>query len=68
MVLIKIDSIANLLKPMKNHSDPELIRTYDILVKQLLHAGITPRKQVISNVISKNTIEHITVTYHFQLN
>ena len=54
MVLVKIDSNAILVEPMKSRKDAEMIRAYDVLVKRLQQANIHPRKHVLDNEISDN--------------
>ena len=45
MVMVKIDSNAILLEPLKSRHDHELIRAYDTLMSRLLHCGV----QISSN-------------------
>ena len=54
MVLVKIDSNAILVEPMKSQKDAEMIWAYDVLVKQLQQLNIHPRKHVLDNKISEN--------------
>ena len=41
MVMVKIDSNAILVKPMKSRKDEEMIRAYDALLARLRQAGST---------------------------
>jgi hypothetical protein len=67
MVLVKIDSNAILIEPMKSCKDAEMIRAYDVLVQRLLAANIHPQKHVLNNKILDNMKLHIKETYKFQL-
>ncbi len=49
MVLVKIDSNAILVEPMKSHKDTEMIQAYNSLLLQLKRAGIIPKKHVLDN-------------------
>jgi hypothetical protein len=52
MVIVKIDSSAILVEPIKNRKDAELIRAYEKLLARLKQAGVTPRKHVLDNEVS----------------
>jgi hypothetical protein len=59
MVLIKNDSSAILIEPMKSHKDAKMIWAYDVLVQRLLAASIHPQKHFLNNEISDNMKLHI---------
>jgi hypothetical protein len=67
MVMVEIDSNAILVEPMKSRKENEMIRTYDVLVKQLQNASIHPRKHVLDNKISANMKDHIKKEYKFEI-
>ena len=67
MVLVKIDSNAILVKPMKSRKDTEMIRAYDVLIQRLQQANIHPQKHVLDNEISDNMKQHIKEKYKFEL-
>ena len=52
MVMVKIDSSAILVEPIKQHSDAKLMRAYMALMLRLHPAGVTPRKHILDNKIS----------------
>ncbi len=62
MVMVKIDSNAILVEPMKSRKDEEIIRAYDALLARLQQAGNTPQKHVLDNEVSDNMKHHIQVT------
>jgi len=62
MVMVKIDSNAILVEPMKNRKEEEMIRAYDALLAQLRQAGSTPQKHILDNKVSNNMKHHIQVT------
>ena len=43
MIMVKIDSSAILVKPMKSQNDTEMIRAYNALLLRLKQAGISPK-------------------------
>jgi hypothetical protein len=49
MVLVKINSNAILVEPMKSRKDAEMIRAYNALVLCLKRAGIIPKKHVLDS-------------------
>jgi hypothetical protein len=59
MVLVKIDSNAILVEPMKSRKDVEMIQAYNVLLLRLKRAGIIPKKHVLDNKVSKNMKNHI---------
>ena len=67
MVMVKIDSNAILVEPMKSCTDAEMIRTYDVLLHRLKQVGIVPRKQVLDNKVSENIKNHIRNTHRFNM-
>ncbi|KAL7502169.1 hypothetical protein ACHAXN_000208 [Cyclotella atomus] len=67
MVMVKIDSNAILVEPMKSRKDAEIIRAYDTLILRLKRAGISPKKHVLDNEISENMKNHIRDDCQFQL-
>ena len=62
MVLVKINSNAILVEPMKSRKDAEMIRAYNALLLRLKRAGIIPKKHVLDNKVSKNMKNHICNT------
>ena len=52
MVLIEIDSIAILVKAMKNCTTDKMIHAYQVLVDRLRSTGITPKMQLLDNKCS----------------
>ncbi len=54
MVLVKIDSNAIIVEPMKSRKDAEMIRAYSALSLRLTRAGIFPKKHVHDNTLSEN--------------
>ena len=59
MAMVKVDSNAILVKPLKSCKDAKLIHGYKSLLLQLQQAGIVPRKHVMDNKISKAMKDHI---------
>ncbi len=51
MVLVKIDSNAILVEPMKSRKDAEMIQAYNALILWLKRAGIIPKKHVLDNKV-----------------
>ncbi len=51
MVLVKIDSNAILVEPMKSRKDAEMIQAYNALLLRLRRAGIIPKKHVLDNKV-----------------
>ena len=67
MVVVKINSNAILVKPMKSHKDAEMIRAYDALLNQLKQVGIVPKKHVLDNKVSENIKNHIRDMHRFNM-
>ena len=59
MIMVEIDSSAILVKPMKSQKDAEMIRAYNALLLRLKQAGISPKKLVMDNEVSKTMKSHI---------
>ena len=59
MIMVVIDSSAIRVKPMKNRKDANMIRAYNTLLFQLKQAGISPKKHVMDNEVSKTIKSHI---------
>ncbi len=59
MIMVKIDSSAILVEPMKSRKDAEMIRAYNALLLHLQQAGIVPKKHVMDNEVSENMKNHI---------
>ncbi len=59
MVMVKINSNAILVEPMKSRKDEEMIRAYNALLLQLKWAGIVPKKHILDNKVSDNMKNHI---------
>jgi hypothetical protein len=49
MVLIKIDSNANLVEAMKTRTTGEIIRAYQVLMDRLCSVGVTPKMHILDN-------------------
>ncbi len=64
MVLVKINSNAILVEPMKNRKDAEMIWAYNALLLRLTRAGIFPKKHVLDNKVSENMKNHICNTWN----
>ncbi len=47
MVMVKINSNAILVGPMKSHKDEEMIQAYNALLLRLKRAGIVPKKHIL---------------------
>jgi hypothetical protein len=62
MVMLKIDSNAILVEPMKNRKDAKMIQAYNALLLLLKWASIVPKKHVLDNEVSKNMKNHICDT------
>ncbi len=62
MVMVKGNSNAILVEPMKNHKDDKMIRAYNALLLRLKQAGIFPKKHVLDNEVSENMKNHIRDT------
>jgi hypothetical protein len=67
MVMVKIDSNAILVEPMKSRKDEEMIHAYNALLLQLKQAGIVPKKHVLDNKVSDNMKNHIRDTCKFNM-
>ncbi len=59
MVLVKIDSNAILVEPMKNRKDADMIQAYNALLLRLTRAGIFPKKHVLDNKVLENMKNHV---------
>ena len=59
MVMVKVDSNAIIVEPLKSRKDAELIRRNKYLLLRLQQAGIVPQKHVMDNKISEAMKEHI---------
>ena len=57
--MVKVDSSTILVKPMKSRKDAKMIRAYNDLLLQLKSAGISPKKHVMDNKVSKTMKSHI---------
>ncbi|KAL7481388.1 hypothetical protein ACHAW6_007071 [Cyclotella cf. meneghiniana] len=66
MIMVKIDSSAILVGPIKNQKDVKLTRAYTTLMSCLHHAGIQPRKHILDNEISQAMKDLIHNKYHMQ--
>ena len=66
MVMVDIDSSGILVEPIKNRTDPELMRGYEKLLLRLKHAGITPKKHVLDNEVSAAMKDLIKTKYHME--
>ncbi len=67
MEMVKIDSNAILVKPMRNRTDAEMIQAYDALLTCLQQAESKPTKHVLDNKISENMKDHIRDTCQLNL-
>jgi hypothetical protein len=59
MIMVEIDSSAILVDPMKSRKDTKMIRAYNALRLRLKRAGISPKKHVMDNKVSKTMKSHI---------
>jgi len=59
MIMVKIDSSAILVDPMKRRKETKMIHAYNALLLQLQRAGITPKKHVMENEVSDTMKNHI---------
>jgi len=66
MIMVKIDSSAILVEPLKNRKDAKLTRAYTTLMTHLHCAGIQPRKHILDNEISLAMKDLIQDKYHLQ--
>jgi hypothetical protein len=62
MVLVKIDSNAILVEPMKSRKDAEMIQACNALLLRLKRACIIPKKHVLDNEVLENMKNHICNT------
>ncbi len=63
MVMVNINSSSILAEPIKNCSDAELIRAYNVLMLCLQQAGTRPKKHILDNKISAAMKQTITDKY-----
>jgi hypothetical protein len=66
MVLTPVDSNAILVEAMKNHTAGEMICVYQVLINQLLQAGVTLKQHILDNKCSeefKATIRKNKMTF-----
>ncbi len=61
--MVKINSNAIFVEPIKSHKDAEMIQAYDALLQRLKPVGIVPKKHVLDNKVSKNMKNHIRNTH-----
>jgi hypothetical protein len=64
MVMVDIDSSGILVEPIKNRSDVELTRAYELLLARLRKSGVVPRKHVLDNEVSTAMKDLIKNKYH----
>ena len=67
MVMVEVDSNVILVEPMKSRHDDEMKRAYKHLMLRLKRAGITPRKHVMDNEVSKSMKNMIRDEYKMEL-
>ena len=67
MVMVKVDSNAILVEPIKNQTSNELERTYLVVLNRVKAAGIVPMKHVMDNECSNNMKQLIRETYRLEL-
>ena len=53
MVMVKIDSTAIIVEPIKSRKDAELTRAYRKMMLRLRQAGIIPKKHILDNEVPK---------------
>ena len=53
MAMVKIDSNAILVKPIKSHKDAELMRAYQKMILRLQRSGIITKKHILDNEVSE---------------
>eukprot|EP00804_Cyclotella_cryptica_P007565 CCRYP_010643-RA/>CCRYP_010643-RA protein AED:0.40 eAED:0.40 QI:0/0/0/1/1/1/2/0/244 len=63
MVMVDIDSSGILVEPIKNRTDAELTRAYELLLARR-KSGVVPRKHVLDNEVSAAMKELIKNKYH----
>ncbi len=59
MIIVKINSSAILVEPIKSQKDAEMIQAYNTLLLRLQQADIVPKKHVMDNKVSENMKNHI---------
>jgi len=52
--MVEIDNNAILVKLISSRNDHKLARAYPVLMTQLLHAGIVPKKHILDNEESES--------------
>ena len=67
MVMVKVDSNAILVEPMKSRKDNEMQRAYLALIKRVKAAGVVPKKHVLDNECSNSMKELIRETCKLEL-
>ena len=65
--MVEIDSNYTLVQPMKNRSDGEMIKAYQILLKRVQRAGFETKKHVLDNECLQALRELIRDTYKLEL-
>jgi len=53
MIMVHIDSNNTLVEPMKNKSDAEMQRAYQVLINRCRHAGFVIHKHILDNEASQ---------------
>ena len=59
MIMCEMDSNAIISEPMNNRTSGEMVRAYQVLLKRLRLAGLTPKKHVLDNEMSKESKEAV---------
>ena len=67
MVLVKIDSNAIMVAPLKSRHANKLKQAYQLLISRLHPVGIVPKKHVFDNEVLENTKEMIRDQYHMTM-
>ena len=67
MAMVKIDSNAILVEPIKSRKDPELTQAYRSLMTQLSRSGIVPVKHILDNEVSEAMKDVIHDKYKMQM-
>ena len=65
--MVKINSNAILLEPIKSRKDPELTRAYRSLMTRLVRSGIVPVKHILDNEVSEAMKDVIRDEYKMQM-
>ena len=65
--MVKIDSNAILVEPLKSRKDPKWTRAYKSVMQRLQRAGIVPKKHILDNEISEAMKDIIKDEYKIEM-